>query len=124
MTTCCFYLLCRFHAYSVASEYEDNFDSFTQSLESDSVSQPCGRGRGDGMPSLRLGVGVREDVITLWEELDEARNTLAEIQALLCEIKDHKDVPSKSLLYVLLLKVPNNDDNYNNVNDSDKKCNS
>ena len=47
------------------------------------------------MPSLRLGVGVREDVITLWEELDEARNTLAEIQALLCEIKDPKETPSK-----------------------------
>lgn len=77
------------------------------------------------MPSLRLGVGVREDVITLWEELDEARNTLAEIQALLCEIKDHRDIPSKSLLYVLVLKVPNNDDNnYNNVNDDDKRCNS
>ena len=45
------------------------------------------------MPSLKLGVGVREDVITLWEELDEARNTLAEIQALLCEIKDPKETP-------------------------------
>ena len=65
----------------------------------DSTSQPRGRGRGDGMPSLKLGVGVREDVITLWEELDEARNTLAEIQALLCEIKDPKDTPSKGVFY-------------------------
>ena len=87
----------RFHAYSVANEYEDSFDSFTQSLEVDSSSQPRGRGRGDGMPSLKLGVGVREDVITLWEELDEARNTLAEIQALLCEIKDPKETPSKGV---------------------------
>ena len=45
------------------------------------------------MPTLKLGVGVREDVITLWEELDEARNALAEIQALLCEIKDAKETP-------------------------------
>ncbi|CAH3141058.1 unnamed protein product [Porites evermanni] len=85
----------RFHAYSVPTEYEDSFDSFTQSMEVDSANQPTGRGRGDGMPSLRLGVGVREDVITLWEELDEARNTLAEIQALLCEIKDPRETPSK-----------------------------
>ena len=93
----------RFHAYSVPTEYEDSFDSFTQSMEVDSANQPTGRGRGDGMPSLRLGVGVREDVITLWEELDEARNTLAEIQALLCEIKDPKETPSKicSFWYVL-----------------------
>lgn len=83
----------RFHAYSVINEYEDSFDSFTKSIEADSTKQPQGRGRGDGMPSLKLGVGVREDVITLWEELDEARNTLAEIQALLCEIKDPKETP-------------------------------
>lgn len=83
----------RFHAYSIPKEYEDSFDSFTQSIEADSTSSPQGRGRGDGMPSLKLGVGVREDVITLWEELDEARNTLAEIQALLCEIKDPKETP-------------------------------
>ncbi|KAJ7369450.1 Von Willebrand factor A [Desmophyllum pertusum] len=84
----------RFHAYSIANEYEDSFDSFTKSMEVvDSASQPQGRGRGDGMPSLKLGVGVREDVIALWEELDEARNTLAEIQALLCEIKDPKETP-------------------------------
>ena len=50
------------------------------------------------MPSLKLGVGVREDVITLWEELDEARNTLAEIQALLCEIKDPRETPGKSTI--------------------------
>jgi len=85
----------RFHAYSVANEYEDSFDSFTKSMEIDSTSQPQGRGRGDGMPSLKLGVGVREDVITLWEELDEARNTLAEIQALLCEMKDPKETPGE-----------------------------
>lgn len=83
----------RFHAYSIPNEYEDSFDSFSQSIEDDNTSSPQGRGRGDGMPSLKLGVGVREDVITLWEELDEARNTLAEIQALLCEIKDPKDTP-------------------------------
>lgn len=95
-----FFLKCRFHAYSVASEYEDSFDSFTQSLETDSTSPPRGRGRGDGMPSLKLGVGVREDVITLWEELDEARNTLAEIQALLCEMKDSKETPGKCMIYI------------------------
>lgn len=83
----------RFHAYSIPNEYEDSFNSFTQSIEVDGTSSPQGRGRGDGMPSLKLGVGVREDVITLWEELDEARNTLAEIQALLCEIKDPKETP-------------------------------
>ena len=88
----------RFHAYSVEHEYEDSFDSFTTTIENETrTAQPCRRGRGDGMPSLKLGVGVREDVITLWEELDEARNTLAEIQALLCEIKDPKKTPSKRI---------------------------
>lgn len=99
----CIYLqnfvgFCRFHAYSVINEYEDSFDSFTKSIEADSTEQPQGRGRGDGMPSLKLGVGVREDVITLWEELDEARNTLAEIQALLCEIKDPKETPGTKVI--------------------------
>ena len=98
IATFCVNFAYRFHAYSVANEYEDSFDSFTQSLEVESTSQPHGRGRGDGMPSLKLGVGVREDVITLWEELDEARNTVAEIQALLCEIRDPKETPRKSLL--------------------------
>ena len=80
----------RFHAFSVTDEYEDAFDSFKKSMETDSSAQPRGRGRGDGMPSVKLGVGLRADVISLWEELDEARNTLAEIQALQCEMREPK----------------------------------
>lgn len=53
------------------------------------------------MPSLKLGVGVREDVIALWEELDEARNTMAEIQALQIELSDPKLTPSK-IQYITL----------------------
>lgn len=64
-------------------------------METEDSGQPHGRGRGDGMPSVKLGVGLRGDVITLWEELDEARNTLAEIQALQSEIKDPKSTPGQ-----------------------------
>jgi len=56
------------------------------------------------MPSFKLGIGVREDVISLWEELDEARNTLAEIQALQIELSDPKSTPSKiPFLYYAIL---------------------
>lgn len=64
-------------------------------METEDSGQPRGRGRGDGMPSVKLGVGLRGDVITLWEELDDARNTLAEIQALQSEIKDPKSTPGQ-----------------------------
>lgn len=36
----------------------------------------------------KLGSGVREDVMKIWEELDSARNTLSEIQALLVEFEN------------------------------------
>ena len=65
-------------------------------MDNDGSSTINGRGRGDGMPSLKLGIGVREDVISLWHELDEARNTMAEIQALQIELSDPKSTPSKS----------------------------
>ena len=38
--------------------------------------------------SSRIGSGVREDVMKIWEELDSARNTLSEIQALLVEFEN------------------------------------
>ena len=38
--------------------------------------------------SARIGSGVREDVMKIWEELDSARNTLSEIQALLVEFEN------------------------------------
>lgn len=87
----------RFHAFSVSDEYDDTLASIQNTMDHNGGNDtPNGRGRGDGMPSLKLGVGVREDVITLWQELDEARNTLAEIQALQIELSDPKSTPSKS----------------------------
>ena len=36
------------------------------------------------------GAGVRDDVIELFEEMEEGRNTLAEIQSLLDKIPEHQ----------------------------------
>ncbi|KAK3738170.1 hypothetical protein QZH41_019678, partial [Actinostola sp. cb2023] len=83
----------RFHAFSVCDEYDDTLASFQRTMDNDGSSTINGRGRGDGMPSLKLGIGVREDVISLWHELDEARNTMAEIQALQIELSDPKSTP-------------------------------
>lgn len=91
----------RFHAFSVSDEYDDTLASFQNTINDGDNGTQNGRGRGDGMPSLKLGVGVREDVIALWEELDEARNTMAEIQALQIELSDPKLTPSK-IQYITL----------------------
>ena len=40
-----------------------------------------------GVPA---GAGLREDVIMLFEELEEARSTLGQIQALIAEVPDPK----------------------------------
>ena len=43
--------------------------------------------------AAKIGYGLREDVMKIWEELDQARNTLAEIQALLVEF----EIPQKAM---------------------------
>nr|XP_060625780.1 von Willebrand factor A domain-containing protein 3B [Anolis sagrei ordinatus] len=47
--------------------------------------------------SLPLGTGVREDVYLIWKELEEARNTLTQLQRILIELEQAESVPvSKS----------------------------
>lgn len=41
------------------------------------------------------GAGMRKDVIDLFEEMEDARNTLAQIQALLSELPDSKSAMGK-----------------------------
>ena len=49
----------------------------------------------------KIGYGVREDVMKIWEELDQARNTLAEIQALIVELDQQQYIPhGKSELFI------------------------
>ena len=41
------------------------------------------------------GAGVRDDVINLFEEMEEARNTLAQIQGLIDKLPDHPSSKGK-----------------------------
>ena len=81
----------RFHAFSIFEEtdsiqYEDSL------TKSDGDSGSSSRRKQKGKSIKSIGYGVREDVMKIWEELDNARNTLAEIQALLAEF----DNPQKA----------------------------
>ena len=44
------------------------------------------------------GAGMREDVILMFEELEEARTILAQVQGLIQEFPDNKNAFSESLL--------------------------
>lgn len=83
--------LCRFHAFSIfdnksTNDYEK---TLTRSETIDEPDNHSNRRRKD--KSLSLDYGVREDVMKIWGELDTARNTLAEIQALIKEFENpHK----------------------------------
>jgi len=71
----------RFHAYAVTSE----LDLYDRSMEngSDGPSKLVPRKKVvGGTPD---GAGVREDVMLVFEELEEARNNLAQIKSIMKE---------------------------------------
>ena len=45
-----------------------------------------------------MEVGVRQDVIELWEELDTARNALAEVQAIQFDINQKNETSNGKFL--------------------------
>lgn len=75
VTPCDFRL--RFHAYAVVMEL-DTYESMPLNPETNQANILLKKTYG-GVPP---GAGVRDDVILLFEELEEARNNLGQIQAL------------------------------------------
>lgn len=74
------YTFCfRFHKFCLSGNCDDE-DISTRNPSVDFNRHP------------KLEVGVRHDVIELWEELDTARNTLAEIQGIQIHISQRQPV--------------------------------
>ena len=81
----------RFHTFSIfedngGNEYEESLIKNDRDLEFSSHEKQ------KGQLVNSIGYGVRDDVMKIWEELDTARNTLSEIQALFAEF----DNPQKA----------------------------
>ena len=84
-------MLFRFHTFSIfedssSNEYEESL------IKGDREAGFSSHGKHKVKPVNSIGYGVRDDVMKIWEELDTARNTLSEIQALLVEF----DNPQKA----------------------------
>ncbi|XP_032879340.1 von Willebrand factor A domain-containing protein 3B [Amblyraja radiata] len=67
----------RFHAFALMNEYEEEEISPTNDTDTQTPKTP--RKLIGGVPP---GAGVREDVFLIWCEIEEIRNTLAEVQAI------------------------------------------
>ncbi|CAH1777455.1 unnamed protein product [Owenia fusiformis] len=74
----------RFHAYAVIMEM-DSYEGLPVDPNTNRANIVLKKKTYGGVPS---GAGLREDVILLFEELEDARNTLAQIQALMDEVPD------------------------------------
>uniref|UniRef100_A0A4W3JJV3 VWFA domain-containing protein n=1 Tax=Callorhinchus milii TaxID=7868 RepID=A0A4W3JJV3_CALMI len=74
----------RFHAFALMNEYnEEGTISINDSNKVDSPAPHTHRKLIGGLPP---GAGVREDVFLIWCEIEEARNTLTEVQTLIMEV--------------------------------------
>ena len=83
METCYSFLnFFRFHAYAVVMEM-DGYDN-QENISQNSIIKKKVYG---GVPP---GAGMREDVILLFEELEEARNAHTQVLALLKDMPDPK----------------------------------
>ncbi|XP_078259101.1 von Willebrand factor A domain-containing protein 3B-like [Rhinoraja longicauda] len=70
----------RFHAFALMNEYEEEEISPTNGMnDTDTQTPKTHRKPIGGVPP---GAGVREDVFLIWCEIEEARNTLAEVQTI------------------------------------------
>eukprot|EP00794_Sanderia_malayensis_P007171 gene7171-7977_t len=94
----------RFHAFSMYHESEEG--AANASLLNGRRREPTGSyvlsEKYKERPAARIGYGLREDVMKIWEELDQSRNTLAEIQALLVEFES----PQKAMKAISDAKPP------------------
>ena len=75
---------CRFHAYAVTMEM-DSYEGLPVDGDTNHANIILKKKTYGGVPP---GVGMREDVILLFEELEEARNNLAQIQGLITDMPD------------------------------------
>ncbi|XP_064636642.1 von Willebrand factor A domain-containing protein 3B-like isoform X2 [Lineus longissimus] len=78
----------RFHAYAVVMEM-DSYEGLPPDPLTHRANIVLKKKAYGGIPA---GAGCREDVILLFEELEDARNTLQQVQALLTEIPDPKQI--------------------------------
>ncbi|XP_076807901.1 von Willebrand factor A domain-containing protein 3B-like isoform X2 [Clavelina lepadiformis] len=82
----------RFHAFVVKNVYEEDAEALPASAappggDGSRISVRYAQKARGGLPP---GAGVREDVFKVWMELEECRNTHAQIETLLTEIPDPK----------------------------------
>lgn len=78
--------LSRFHAYAVIME----MDGYEEGVKEGEASQANVILRKKTYGGVPPGAGMREDVIMLFEELEEARNSLNHLSALLRNMPDPK----------------------------------
>ena len=94
----------RFHTFSIFEE--SGSYQYEESLTKGDVGSgfsPNGKQKGKSVNSI--GHGVRDDVMKIWEELDTARNTLKEIQALLVEFENPQK--AKQGIKIIQCKINN-----------------
>ncbi|XP_053163819.1 von Willebrand factor A domain-containing protein 3B isoform X2 [Hemicordylus capensis] len=87
----------RFHAFLERKDYLDMVGtSINQDKEERSLPTQNSRKLKGNLP---IGAGVREDVFLIWKELEEARNTLIQVQKILSEFEQCKSVDATSTDY-------------------------
>ena len=82
----------RFHAYAVVMEM-DTYEGLPLNPHTNQANIMVKKKTYGGVPP---GAGMREDVIILFEELEEARNNLAQVQGLMTEVREQPDTPKKT----------------------------
>ncbi|XP_041356704.1 von Willebrand factor A domain-containing protein 3B-like isoform X3 [Gigantopelta aegis] len=82
----------RFHAYAVVMEM-DAYESQPVDTLTNKANIVLKKKTYGGLPS---GVGVREDIVLIFEELEEARNTLSQIQVLIEQAPEPKSFVLKT----------------------------
>ncbi|XP_061482908.1 von Willebrand factor A domain-containing protein 3B isoform X3 [Rhineura floridana] len=79
----------RFHAFVERTDYMDVMGtSISDEDEKRLLTQNSRKLKGD----LPLGAGVREDVYLIWKELEEARNTLIQVQRIMIEFEQSESL--------------------------------
>ncbi|XP_064412974.1 von Willebrand factor A domain-containing protein 3B [Latimeria chalumnae] len=73
----------RFHAFAETTDQNEWNRSITIAGSTESLAPQIPRKLKGGLPP---GTGVREDVFLIWREMEEARNTLAQIEALSVDV--------------------------------------
>ena len=81
-----FFFIYRFHAYSVIMEM-DSYEPSPIEPRNNRANIVLKKRTFGGVPP---GAGMREDVALLFEEIEETRNTIAQVQAIMEEVPEPK----------------------------------